>query len=78
YRITVLAGSLLAHTSPVEVFTPLCGADFTSSTAARTELPLEASFEYGVLVLEGKASVNGTELEPGHLAYLPPDSGRLN
>lgn len=78
YRITVLAGSLLAHTSPVEVFTPLCGADFSSSTAARTELPLETSFEYGVLVLQGKATVNGTELEPGHLAYLPPGSGNLN
>lgn len=68
--ITLLVGSLFGQSSPVEVFSPLLGVDIAATQAAELDIPLDASFEYAVLVLEGEVEVAGEAFAPGLLAYL--------
>jgi quercetin 2,3-dioxygenase len=70
FRVTVLAGGALGHTSPAEVFSPLVGLELLAATRAATRLPLEPSFEHAALVLEGEAQIAGERLHPGTLLYL--------
>ena len=53
-------------------FTPLLGVDMACLQATQMDLPLEVSFEHGLMVLEGEATVNGQALKPGSLLYLEP------
>ncbi len=76
FELTLLAGEHAGARSPIPLHTPLLGMDIASSTPAEATLPLQASFEHGLMVLEGavELSVDGeTEtLEPGSLLYLAP------
>ena len=72
FTLTLLAGDLLGELSPVPTYTPLLGVDIASLREANAELPLEPSFEHGVMVLEGTVTVNGEALEPGKLLYMEP------
>ncbi len=74
FRVTLLAGECASERSPARVYSPLIGLDFAAAGDARTELPLRAGFEHGVLVLEGSVELDGEPLEPGILLYL--GSGR--
>lgn len=69
---TLLVGSLLGETSPVEVFSPLLGADIVLPADGRLELPLDPGFEHAVLVLEGGVAVDGTPATPDAMAWLAP------
>jgi quercetin 2,3-dioxygenase len=77
FRITVLAGRFGGELAPAEVFTPLVGIDLASHGPARTELTLNPAFEYGVMVLEGGAHIDGEALAPGALLYFGPGRERL-
>lgn len=77
FRLTLLAGEFSGERSPARVLSPLLGLDLVAAGEARTELPLRAGFEHGVLVLEGAADVDGALLEPGTLLYLVPGRDRL-
>jgi redox-sensitive bicupin YhaK (pirin superfamily) len=70
FRLTLLAGEALGERSPVRVHTPMIGMDLRCSSAAAMSLPLRPDFEYGVLVLDGAAQVNGEALAPGALLDL--------
>lgn len=72
-KITVLAGEFKGHTSPVEVYTPLMGADIVATADSTIELPLNPAFEYGILVLEGHIDYNDESLEQGALLYIGAD-----
>jgi quercetin 2,3-dioxygenase len=72
--VRVLAGTLAGRTSPAPVHTPLVGAELTVPDGAETLLPLEPGFEYGVLVAQGSATVDGVLLERNEMSYL--GSGR--
>jgi redox-sensitive bicupin YhaK (pirin superfamily) len=74
FRITLLAGDMLGARAPARVYSPLVGVDLTTNAAARTQLPLQSTFEYGVLVLEGTAEIEGEILDADTLLYL--GSGR--
>ena len=65
---TVLLGALGATRSPARTDTPLVGADIAVRGPAA--LPLDPSFEHGVLALDGEIDVDGTPLRPGGFAYL--------
>ena len=78
FSATVLAGSSLGLTAPTRVFSPMMGLDLVSQGAATTSLPLDDHFEHGVLVLRGKAQVQGEVLEPGELLYFPPGTPALD
>ncbi len=71
-RITLLAGSLFGETSPVEVFSPMLGADFAMQAAGQIAIPLDPAFEHAVLMLEGAATLDGAAVTPDALAYLAP------
>ncbi|GIE90817.1 pirin family protein [Actinoplanes regularis] len=68
--VTVIAGEYGTERSPALVHTPLVGAEVVFDGPARQRLPLNPSFEYGMLAMSGAASVAGTGLEPGSLLYL--------
>jgi redox-sensitive bicupin YhaK (pirin superfamily) len=65
---TVLVGELDGTRSDARADTPLLGADL--DLRGPVTLPLEAEWEYALVVLRGVAGVDGTLVEPGRLAYL--------
>ena len=70
FRITVLAGSALGVSAPVQVYTPLIGMDLKADAAAEADIELNPEFEHAVLCLRGAMSVAGEHIEPGTLLYL--------
>jgi redox-sensitive bicupin YhaK (pirin superfamily) len=70
FTITLLAGEAMGHTAPARIYSPLVGLDFTSDAAAATKFILRPDFEYGVMVMEGEAEIEGELLQPGSLLYL--------
>jgi redox-sensitive bicupin YhaK (pirin superfamily) len=66
---TVLVGAVDGARSPARTDTPLVGAELDVHGAAAA-VPMEPSFEHGVLVVEGELTVDGTPLRPGSFAYL--------
>ncbi|HZE38188.1 MAG TPA: pirin family protein [Stackebrandtia sp.] len=73
----VFLGKLLGESSPVETFTPLLGAELTMPPG-EAELEVDASFEHGLLVDTGDASLGGMSAAPGQMVYQPPGSRRLS
>ncbi|MFD4457079.1 pirin family protein [Nocardia sp. NPDC058480] len=76
-RATVLIGALGGVRSPAKAYTPIVGADIVLDPGAEVRLPLERAFEHAVLVIEGSATVDGTELTAGPLLYLGTDRTEL-
>ena len=68
--LTVLTGSLAGEASSAPTYTPLVGAQLDLDPGARAVLPLDPSFEHGVLVVSGSASVDGVPLERHQMSYL--------
>ncbi|TCM62797.1 hypothetical protein EC844_12341 [Acinetobacter calcoaceticus] len=79
-EFTVLVGEFLGATSPVQVHSELVGVDMITQTDTETLLQLNPAYEYGVMVLEGTAQLNGQELDDAHIMLLEPGltSMRLN
>lgn len=72
-EVTVMVGGLAGLAgvvSPARIDSPMVGLDVT--LRGRAEVPLDPTFEHGVLVIEGPVSVDGEVVEPGVTAYLPP------
>jgi redox-sensitive bicupin YhaK (pirin superfamily) len=68
--ITVLAGDLYHLRAPTKVHSPLVGLDLNALEDATTTLPLDPTFEYGILVLSGQISAEEEVIEPGVLLYM--------
>ena len=68
--IRVFLGSLAGDTSPVRTFTPLLGAELVLDPRSTAALPVNAAFEYGLLVDHGDVRMAGTLLRPAELGYL--------
>lgn len=58
--------------SPVRTFTPLLGAELVLDPGTTFELPLDETFEHGVLLDQGAVTVAGTSVKEAELAYLAP------
>ncbi len=71
-QCTVLVGEFLGQSSPVQVYSPLLGVDLKAREDSRQVFTLNPQFEYGFLVLEGNAQVNGHELHKQNMLVLPP------
>lgn len=71
-RVTVMVGQLAgtATRSAARADTPNVGLDV--ELRGRAEIPLDPTFEHGVLVIEGPVVVNGRAVGPGTTAYLRP------
>ena len=72
--VTVVAGEYRGERSPATVYTPLVGLEVAVPAGAAAALALRPDFEYGVLAVDGPASVGpapGAHVEPGLMAHLP-------
>lgn len=67
---TILVGEFLSTRSPVEVYSPLLAVDLNAQADTKICLPLNPSFEYGLLALEGTAQVEGHELNLDNLLVV--------
>ena len=76
-KITVFAGQGFKERSPATVYSPMLGAELLGEEPAKVTLPLEASFEHGLILTEGSAVVQGRPLGIGQLAYLAPGPSEL-
>lgn len=77
FRATVLAGGALGLHSPVALFSPLVGVDFSVDAAAHARVPLQPHFEHALLCLHGAARVDDKAIAPGTLFYAPPRREQL-
>lgn len=71
-RTRVFIGRLGGIASPVRTFTPLLGAQLDLPPGAQIELPVERSFEHGVLLDQGTVEACGTGLDVADLWYQAP------
>ncbi|MBK8182106.1 MAG: pirin family protein [Candidatus Competibacteraceae bacterium] len=69
-QFTLLAGVHGGHTAPAKIYSPLIGMDLFSTQGAALTLPLDHTFEYGILPLEGITEVEGVSFAADELAYL--------
>lgn len=65
----VFIGSLDSAVSPATIFSPLVGAEL--QVFDEFSLPLDRSFEHGILAVSGELIVNGQALAVDELIYLP-------
>ena len=66
---TVLVGDFGGERSLARADTPLLGVDLDLG-AGRSRLAVDPTFEHALVVLDGSAGLEGTEVKPGELAYL--------
>ena len=71
--ISVFLGELLGHSSTARTFTRVVGAQLDLPAHTKLELPVDQSFEHGILVDAGSPEVNGHPVASSELAYI--DSG---
>jgi hypothetical protein len=69
---TIIMGALAGHQSDASSFSAILGADLRPGAREMT-LPLDATFEHALFVLDGAATLEGEELAPDILYYLPPN-----
>ncbi|WP_309110543.1 pirin family protein [Saccharothrix sp.] len=67
--VRVFLGTLCGETSPVETYSPLLGAELVLAPHADLTLAVNPEHEHGLLLDQGTATLNGTHLTPGELAY---------
>lgn len=67
---TVLVGELDGHRSPARRDTDHLGVDLDLARPGTATVPLRATDEHAVVVLDGVVHLDGTAVEPGRLAYL--------
>src|SRR5690554_3482234 len=75
--IRVFMGNLAGSRSPVEVFSPLVGAQIDLNAGHSMDLPVNSAFEHGVLVDTGELTVEGEAAPRAHLAYFAPGRDSL-
>ncbi|EPF69923.1 pirin family protein [Acinetobacter rudis] len=75
---TVLVGEFLDAKSPVQVHSELVGVDLVAQAATQATLPLNPSFEYALLVLEGEVSAGEHHLSNEHMLVLNTGMQQLN
>src|SRR5262249_1166465 len=68
--ITLIAGTLLGHSSPAKTFTPIIGADIAFHKHQPMLLPLKAEFEHALFVLQGDVLIEGRPIDRDTLHYL--------
>lgn len=69
-RVTVFLGRFAEVASPAATYTPIVGAEVRLAPGAESSLSLDASFEHGVLAVDGGLQVDGYGVGPGELRYL--------
>jgi redox-sensitive bicupin YhaK (pirin superfamily) len=68
----VILGTWGSAQATGRTFSPLLAAELRVEAGGRAELPLEAGFEHGLVLLTGSARASGQELRLEHLLYMEP------
>lgn len=68
--LTLLAGHHAGQQAPATLHTPLVGIDIQSHAGGALRLPLDPSFEYGLLPLEGSLDIGAEHFACDEFAYL--------
>jgi hypothetical protein len=76
--IRVFVGELPGNRSPVPTFCRLLGAQLDIAPGTDLALPVDASFEHGVLVDRGSIEVAGARIDVGDLACQGPGTSTLS
>jgi redox-sensitive bicupin YhaK (pirin superfamily) len=75
--VRVFLGSLIGQSSTATTFSPLVGAQIDLPAGASVGLPIDPSFEHGVLVDAGELRVESETVAVAHLGYLARGSSTL-
>ena len=75
--VHVFIGSLLGHTSTATAFSPLVGAQLDIPAGSSLSLPVDSTFEHGLLLDSGNLSINGMDVAPDELAFIPAGTAQL-
>ncbi len=67
---TILLGESGGARSPGRTDTRLIGVALEGLDTGTSEIPLDPTFEYGVVVLDGSLSIRAEPVRPGELVYL--------
>lgn len=77
--VTVLAGTFGEQTSPGTYHSPIIGLDIHFDEDGAVDLPLDPTFEHGLIVLLGEATVETDyDVELGTLLYVGPGRTTLH
>lgn len=68
--VKLIMGRFAAHSASTNDHSPLIAAEVNVFGAQPFHLPLDASFEHALLILDGEASLDGEPLSPDILYYL--------
>jgi redox-sensitive bicupin YhaK (pirin superfamily) len=77
WEARVFIGSLLGATSPVTTYSPLLGAELTLVAGTTLRIPVDASYELGVLVDTGSVRVDGEPLAAHELGFVEPGADAM-
>jgi redox-sensitive bicupin YhaK (pirin superfamily) len=72
WEARVFLGSLLGSTSSVRTYSPLVGAEITLEAGTTLPVPVDPSYELGVLVDRGAVTVDGKPVTAHELGFLEP------
>ncbi len=72
WEVRVFLGSLLGSESPVTTWSPLLGAELVLRAGTTLTVPVDPSYELGVLVDLGDVRVDGKPLARNDLGFLEP------
>jgi redox-sensitive bicupin YhaK (pirin superfamily) len=77
WEVRVFLGSLLGSTSTVSTHSPLLGAELRVTAGTTLHLPVDPTYELGVLLDSGSLSIEGESLKAHELGYLEPGADTL-
>jgi redox-sensitive bicupin YhaK (pirin superfamily) len=77
WKARVFLGSTLGETSPVVTHTPLLGAEILLEGGTTLTLPVDPSYEHGVLVDTGAITLDDVPLAAAELGYVPAGADRI-
>jgi redox-sensitive bicupin YhaK (pirin superfamily) len=69
----LIIGSMNGYTSPATVFSPLMGVELTAAHDCIVRVPLDRTFEHGVLAIDGAVDVDGVPVSDANLYYAGLD-----
>jgi len=72
WEARVFLGALLGASSPVLTFSPLLGAELRVTAGTTLQIPVDPSYEHGLLLDSGSLTVGDEALKAYELGYLEP------
>ncbi len=69
-QVTVFVGALAGVSSPATTFSPLVGIEIVAPATSSFVIPVDATFEHGILVDAGEIRVNGEAATQDELAFF--------